>query len=359
MRGGLRAFELREERELAGVVAGLLWVCAGVTVIALPSLPGIVTTDRGLVAAIAVVSVVWGVAALTVVPWARVPALVSHLSSATGFPATAAGVALTGGADSPAHLYLFFIVGYCAYFYAPRESWPYLVGCVTVTSLPLFYDDAAVSSGFLAEVLILSPTYLVLGGFILVGKRRLIELREQANDLALHDPLTGLYNRRFLFDALEREIARSHRYGSPVSLAIFDVDDFKAINDDYGHATGDQVLRTIGAVASDTIRATDSIARIGGEEFAILLPDTDREDALGLAERVRDAIRTGVTLGARTVTLSGGVAACPRDATGADGLHRSADAALYRAKADGKDRCAAAVEVELAQLVPPHAETHA
>ena len=162
---------------------------------------------------------------------------------------------------------------------------------------------------------------------------------------AIRDPLTGLYNRRFLFEALEKEVARTERYGTDVSFVIFDVDDFKSINDDHGHAAGDQVLRTIGHVAESAIRPTDSVARIGGEEFALLLPQTGQLDALLIAERVRTAISRRTILDDRRVTVSGGIASCPHDATGRDGLHGRADAALYWAKRNGKDLCAVASEV--------------
>ena len=100
---------------------------------------------------------------------------------------------------------------------------------------------------------------------------------------AIRDPLTGLYNRRFLFEALDKEVARTERYGNDVSLVLFDVDDFKAINDDHGHAAGDDVLRSIGRIAEAVLRPTDSFARIGGEEFAMLLPETSQLDALLIA----------------------------------------------------------------------------
>ena len=162
---------------------------------------------------------------------------------------------------------------------------------------------------------------------------------------AIRDPLTGLYNRRFLFEALDKEVARTERYGNDVSLVLFDVDDFKSINDQHGHAAGDDVLRTIGAIAEGVVRPTDSFARIGGEEFALLLPETSQLDALLIAERVRTAISRRQILDDRRVTVSGGVASCPHDATLRDDLHRRADAALYWAKRNGKDICAVASEV--------------
>ena len=156
MIAGLRAFEVGEERRLAGQVAGLLWISAAITVLVLVTLPGIPHEHWRAIAAISLGSIAWGAACLTVVPWERVHPVVSHLSCFMGFPCTAAGVALTGGAESPAHLYLFFIVGYVGYFYAPREAFPYFFGCVVVTALPLYYDADAMAGGFLAEVLILT-----------------------------------------------------------------------------------------------------------------------------------------------------------------------------------------------------------
>jgi len=161
---------------------------------------------------------------------------------------------------------------------------------------------------------------------------------------AIRDPLTGLYNRRFLLEALEKEVQRSERYGSEASLVIFDVDDFKHINDRFGHATGDEVLRRIGATAETVIRPADSFARIGGEEFALLLPETAQLEALLVADRVRTAVSRQRILPEGRVTLSGGVASCPVDAKDAEALQGRADAALYWAKRNGKDLCAVASE---------------
>jgi diguanylate cyclase (GGDEF)-like protein len=173
---------------------------------------------------------------------------------------------------------------------------------------------------------------------------------------AIRDPLTGLYNRRFLLEALEKEVQRVERYGSEASFVLFDVDDFKAVNDSLGHAAGDEVLREIGAVAQAVIRPTDSFARIGGEEFALLLPETSQLEALLVAERVRAAIARRPILADRRVTVSGGLASCPADAADADELQRLADGALYWAKRNGKDLCAVASDVTVL-TAPPVQET--
>jgi diguanylate cyclase (GGDEF)-like protein/putative nucleotidyltransferase with HDIG domain len=162
---------------------------------------------------------------------------------------------------------------------------------------------------------------------------------------ASRDALTGLYNRRFFLEELQKEVQRSDRYGSVASLVIFDVDDFKHINDRYGHAVGDAVLHEIARLADGLLRPTDSLARIGGEEFALLLPETQQLDALLMAERLRTAISRHEILPDRRVTVSGGVSSCPQDATSRDGLQKKADGALYWAKRNGKDLCAVASEV--------------
>ena len=162
---------------------------------------------------------------------------------------------------------------------------------------------------------------------------------------AIRDPLTGVYNRRFFFEALEKEVARRERYGSPVSLVIFDIDDFKSINDTFGHAVGDDALRKVTQIAGQLVRPIDSFARLGGEEFGLLLPETQQLDALLVADRLRAAIARQEVIPGRRVTLSGGVASCPQDAMTAEDLEQSADAALYWAKRNGKNICAVASEV--------------
>src|SRR2546421_10510483 len=126
---------------------------------------------------------------------------------------------------------------------------------------------------------------------------------------------------------------------------MFDVDDFKKINDRHGHAVGDDVLRKIANIGYGLLRPVDSLARIGGEEFALLLPETQQLDALLVAERMRTAIGRSTMLADRRVTVSGGVSSCPQDAVSREELEKKADAALYWAKRNGKDLCAVASEV--------------
>lgn len=160
--------------------------------------------------------------------------------------------------------------------------------------------------------------------------------------MAITDPLTGLFNRRRLDDVLRREWAVTQRYKNSLSCIMIDIDHFKKINDQYGHAAGDDVLKQVATLVRSRLREVDLAARFGGEEFVILLPQTDKEGALILAERLRSTIcekpipANGKDL---TVTASFGVSA-NRDVVEGDpeDLLRGADIALYHAKNDGRNR---------------------
>jgi diguanylate cyclase (GGDEF)-like protein len=164
-------------------------------------------------------------------------------------------------------------------------------------------------------------------------------------ELAMVDGLTGLFVRRYFDARIEEEIERSRRYGTPFSVIMLDVDDFKKLNDTYGHLVGDRVLRAIANVVKAQMRGVDTAARYGGEEMSVILPRTEMVGAYNLAERIRESIgELRITTDdeppkALAVTASLGIAAFPESKaqTGED-LVRRADRALYRAKKTGKNR---------------------
>ena len=156
-------------------------------------------------------------------------------------------------------------------------------------------------------------------------------------ELATTDALTGAYNRRKFNELILAEIERVRRYGHPLSLFILDIDHFKRINDTRGHETGDEVLVVLAGLIRAGIRATDSLARWGGEEFVVLSPEVTVEEAMGLAERLRAAAGTHEYSFVGKVTASIGVAQHRAGET-ADELFARADEALYRAKQGGRDR---------------------
>jgi diguanylate cyclase (GGDEF)-like protein len=168
------------------------------------------------------------------------------------------------------------------------------------------------------------------------------KMRSHLETIVLTDPLSGCFNRRGLNQLAEREVSRAVRAKKNIAVLAIDVDHFKHINDEYGHLTGDEVIREVGALLRETARDVDVVARIGGEEFTILAPDSNDEGALILAERVMQAFRQHQFRSLppeRRITTSVGVAAAPaRDDEVAKTLLARADEALYVAKRNGRDR---------------------
>jgi diguanylate cyclase (GGDEF)-like protein len=158
---------------------------------------------------------------------------------------------------------------------------------------------------------------------------------EEMQFLAEHDPLTRLYNRRAFTERLELESARAVRYKHPLALVLCDLNGFKALNDAHGHAAGDAALEQIGAVLRSGLRRADAAYRIGGDEFAMLLPETSAGDAAAVAERVSAAMTAAFTGNMAGLGASFGVAVCPTDGISPQELFRAADAAMYAAKRPG------------------------
>jgi two-component system, cell cycle response regulator len=165
--------------------------------------------------------------------------------------------------------------------------------------------------------------------------------QEYFEDMAIRDGLTGLYNHRHFYDRLEAEFSRATRYNSPLSLVFFDLDDFKRINDVYGHTRGDMVLKKIGQLLKSVARESDIPARYGGEEFAILLPNTGKEGAFDVASRIHSIIRNYdfKYLSGQKVTVSTGVSTfVDNNLKSLYELVEIADNAMYKVKKHGKDR---------------------
>ena len=164
----------------------------------------------------------------------------------------------------------------------------------------------------------------------------------QLRQLATTDQLTGLLNRREFDRLLAEEVERSRRFERPLALVLLDLDHFKAINDRHGHPAGDAVLRTVAARITEPVRTIDRVARIGGEEFAVLLMETSLEEEAAAAQRLVEAVRcepVSVGDGVRLpVTISAGVAVAPKHAEDPAALIQVADKALYSAKRNGRNR---------------------
>jgi diguanylate cyclase (GGDEF)-like protein len=163
------------------------------------------------------------------------------------------------------------------------------------------------------------------------------DAREHLARMARTDPLTGLLNHGAFHQRLEEEVKRSARYGRPLSLALLDIDHFKLVNDRHGHSAGDETLRTIAELARSQARETDVVGRVGGEELAWLMPESDVPGAADAAERLRSVIAATPMAHVGRVTASIGVATLETDGSAGD-LFGSADAAMYGAKRAGRNR---------------------
>ena len=172
-------------------------------------------------------------------------------------------------------------------------------------------------------------------------KNRLLqEVLEQLEALSVTDPLTELYNRRYFWNVLEKEFAKSVRSATPIACLLVDADHFKSINDEYGHSAGDYVLKEVAKIIKNCLRQMDTVARWGGEEFIALLPETDKEHALNAASRIllqiSDHTFTDIQ---RKITVSIGIASMPgADIETPERLIELSDSALYLAKANGRNR---------------------
>ena len=225
---------------------------------------------------------------------------------------------------------------YAFYFLGLQAGWAHTalaVACYAIALVAL--------TGRLAYTpwLMTAGTMLVVGSIVGSLRGRVDRLVAELADAAKRDPLTGLLNRRGFGEVMANEIARARRSERPFSLLIADIDHFKLVNDKGGHRAGDEALRRIGDLLTTGTRQIDIAARLGGEEFALLVPDTDSEGALAVAERLREELRADFKHDVAPITVSIGIATFPRDADNADDLMLAADIAMYTAKRLGRDRC--------------------
>jgi diguanylate cyclase (GGDEF)-like protein/putative nucleotidyltransferase with HDIG domain len=263
-------------------------------------------------------------------PWVLRPAL--------GWGSTLiAGVAYFSGA-SPSPLVFFFlwVFLYSAYFFSTREMVVQIVYVGVVYGVLLAARPPA--GGLGAWWLVGMGTLLVAAILIRMLRERVEHLIARLYDAARTDPLTKLANRRGFRELLDLELARARRGGTQMAVVIGDVDHFKEVNDRSGHQVGDAALQRLARVLERGKREIDTVARVGGEEFALILPDTDAHGGFLLAERVRCALREEFVADAVPVTISFGVASYPQHSETAASLLRAADEALYAAKASGRNR---------------------
>lgn len=180
-------------------------------------------------------------------------------------------------------------------------------------------------------------SFAAVAGLMMFAFRHLQRTQRDLHDLAIHDPLTRVLNARAFADRLTAELIRNRRYKRPLSLLYLDVDNFKTLNDSRGHQTGDAALRLVADAMRRAVREVDVVGRMGGDEFAVLMPETDGILAQGAAQRLAEGIRTAFE-GTPALSASIGIVSFSDTAATTDEVLRRADQAMYEAKRSGKDR---------------------
>jgi diguanylate cyclase (GGDEF)-like protein len=249
-------------------------------------------------------------------------------------------VASTGGAGSPLRASQLFIVVFAAWFMPRRSGVRVLIGAVLLTLLPLIYDGGALAGPSLGWTIMLILTFVVVGATIIAARGKLESLRDRARAESLRDPLTGLANRRALEDHFRR-FSAGRRESDRLGVVLIDLDHFKKVNTRYGHGGGDHALTVVADALRHAAREGDLVARIGGDEFAILASDVETNALAIIGHRAVRGIKAasetlkldGITLGA-----SAGAALFPDDGSTPEELFLAADLALTAAKTDGKGR---------------------
>ena len=490
-----------DERGLAGRVSGVLYGVGGLTLWLSAAVAPVKGVIWPLLLAVSGVAVVWGLISLTVIRWQQAPSGLIHLSSTAAFGVIAVAMVSFGGAGSPAWIYLFFVGVFAAYFYRPAVACVYLAGCVCTHAMALLLDTGAAQGTAVAQFVIASPAYFVLGGAIAAGRQQMWKARLEVERLAAEqgalrrvatavvggdtperlyalvayevarllgagaagilrlqtpteaivmgswadhdggrykpgtpvpvrpggdvaralttrrpvridthapgtpvrrlgysssivapfqvaekiwgvlavtadepgrltaddeqrltafgdllataitsiedrtrlaaqastDPLTGLANHRTLHERLVAEVARAVRHGRSLSVAVIDIDHFKQINDLGGHDAGDETLARVARCLTSLARTEDTLGRVGGDEFAWVLPECTREQALVAVERARQLIAGSVS---QTLPFSVSAGICDtRETEDAAELIAFADGALYWSKAHGRNQC--------------------
>jgi diguanylate cyclase (GGDEF)-like protein len=334
--------EAPDERARMGRISGVLWILASFITVANCYLPGAQHVAMGWVFALSALFFLYGLAsARGWLRWDRASMKTLGIGMVLTIPVIGLGIFFTGGAMSFVQPMLVTTLLYAAFFFPSQWAWPLSIELILAAGTPLVYDGNAIEEAFL-------PTYIALvAGFlsatwVLVGlRKRLLEAELHHRDIAHRDPLTGVANRRQFDAVLQREIAARSRLAggrrqgdeSPLALLILDLDDFKTINDNHGHPVGDAILRQVAERAQSILRSSDTLARIGGDEFAIVAPGVHGDAVHTLAQSVCAAVSTHYSdAGTPSPSASIGWAVFPDDGRDFETLIRAADERMLSRK---------------------------
>lgn len=334
--------EAAEERARMGRISGVLWTVSALVAVIACFLPGSQHVGTGWVLGLSALVFLYGVgSAAGWVPWDRASIKVLGIGMALTIPVVGIAIYVTGGALSYVEPMLVASLLYAAFFFPAPWAWPLLAELILVAGTPLLYDRSAIGDAFLPRYLSLVTTFLAATWVMMGLKERLVAAELHQRDIANRDPLTGVANRRRFDEVLKRELAaRTRPRGgrrdddeTPLALLIIDLDDFKRINDTHGHRVGDAVLCQFAERAQSVLRSTDTLARIGGDEFAVIAPGAHGDGVRNLAESICDAVGTHYSdSGTPAPSASVGWAVFPEDGPGFEGLIRAADERMLRRK---------------------------
>jgi diguanylate cyclase (GGDEF)-like protein len=332
--GSESGFPISEDRAMmARTFAYLFGLGATLALLSL-ALPG--AAGRDAIAIVGLSLIAYVAAAGFVLAFDRLPLWVLKTSPLLGTIVVTALLYYSGPAAIGAYAMFFFWIELAAcYFFGLRIALFHIAICSACYAGVLLVKDPALSELYWA----MGAGTLLVFGVLMVGLRGQVErVVARLADAAGTDVLTGLSNRREFEDRFANELERSVRSGRPLGLVVSDLDWFKEVNDRFGHAAGDRALKLVASVLGEQTRRIDMVARLGGEEFAVVAPDAGEEEAYRLAERLRRAVKAAFADHARPLTASCGVATFPASGGTASDLLRAADRALYAAKDLGRDR---------------------
>ena len=311
-----------DDGPLPDLTSGLMWSATGLLGAVVLWLPGSERDHTLLALTLAGLAVGWGLFEIHLAARNRSMALGARaLVTASTMPVVALALFSTGGATSFLGPVMIFTALFISYFFPPKLAWPLMALFVYAYATPLFYDDRATALGYPARLAMFALAVAGTTLAIQFLKRRLVQAESRQRAMAELDPLTGVSNRRG-FDAVLARMAASRE---PYALILMDLDDFKRVNDELGHPAGDAVLQAVASEAAGVARQGDCVARIGGDEFAVIAPGAGAAGVLRLLRDLREAISHPATFAA---------AIAPDDARTPAGMVARADERLVAEKKD-------------------------
>ncbi|MGD9735507.1 MAG: diguanylate cyclase [Solirubrobacterales bacterium] len=336
MSSPLAGRELESERARMGRISGFLWTISGLVALTCLFLPGAEHAGLGWVFALIGLVLAYGVGSVIgLIPWQRATLDQLALGTVATIPVVGLGIYLSGGSVSFVEPMLFCSLLYIAFYFPPRWAWPLTVELVLVAAAPLLYDGGAIENAFLPRYLALAATFLAATWVMLGLKGQLVGAAARQREFARRDPLTGVGNRRDFDQTLRAELERrrGRRDPSPLAVLTIDLDDFKSVNDGHGHGVGDAVLREAATRIRAVLRSDDRLARIGGDEFAVIAPGANESGARILAEAIDVALAADAgESGMPAPRASVGWSVFPLDGEGYGSLMQAADGRMMRRK---------------------------